>query len=256
MQNIRIFIYHYIVMSIFLFHRTVRSFYVPSWPGQSSQLRRGPIAARQGLERSMVTSADSIQSDTIYALSSGPMVKCGIAVVRISGPQSLQCIEALTDKTYHKSRTSNKFGLVAENKVTFSPRKSSLRKLYCPKSGDMLDQALLLWFPRPNSFTGEDIVELHLHGSRAVVLGIFNAMEVLDEQLRSSYDDATKSSSQTTIRPAERGEFTRRAFFNGKMDLTAVEGLADLLDSDTSEQRKQALNQMDGFMLNIYERWR
>jgi tRNA modification GTPase len=108
----------------------------------------------------------------------------------------------------------------------------------------MLDHALVLWFPGPRSFTGEDVVELHCHGGRAVILGIFAALEELE------------NGGKQRIRPAERGEFTRRAFDNGRMDLTEVEGLADLLAADTSEQRKQALKQMDGYLKDSFEGWR
>ena len=109
----------------------------------------------------------------------------------------------------------------------------------------MLDQALLLWMPGPRSFTGEDVVEIHVHGSRAVVLGVFSALEYLDNP-----------ANNRGIRAAERGEFTRRAFDNGRMDLTEIEGLSDLLDADTSLQRKQALKQMDGHLSARFERWR
>jgi tRNA modification GTPase len=108
----------------------------------------------------------------------------------------------------------------------------------------MLDHALVLWFPGPRSFTGEDIVELHCHGGRAVILGLFSALEDLEIK------------GGNRIRPAEQGEYTRRAFENGRMDLTEVEGLADLLAADTTEQRKQALKQMDGYLKESFEAWR
>jgi tRNA modification GTPase len=171
--------------------------------------------------------------DTIFALSSAPVVKSGVAVVRISGPSSHFCLEQLT------SRETTQKALAIE------PRKAALKYLYAPDSKEILDQSLVLWFPGPRSFTGEDVVELHVHGSRAVIKGIFEALEHLDDP-----------SSNRAIRPAARGEFTRRAFDNGKMDLTEVEGLSDLLDADTSEQRKQALRQMDGHLRKQYEAWR
>lgn len=170
--------------------------------------------------------AQSISSSTIYALSSGQLSKTGVAVLRLSGPSSRLCLESLTPRQAFPKE-----------------RMASLRKLICPQTGDLLDQALVLWFPGPKSFTGEDVVEFHVHGSRAVIQGMFAAFEHLDER---SY----------SVRPAERGEFTRRAFDNGKMDLTEVEGLADLLAADTSEQRKQALRQMDGHLRIQFEKWR
>ena len=175
-------------------------------------------------------------SDTIFALSSGPLSKTGVAVIRISGPDSRRCLETLITKD-HDSRVP-----------TFpEARRASLRKLYDPKTKDVLDHALVLWFPGPKSFTGDDIVELHCHGGRAVILGVFSALEHLDDLNKGSFG---------SIRPAERGEFTRRAFDSGRMDLTEVEGLADLLAADTSEQRKQALRQMDGYLRIFFEGWR
>ena len=173
-------------------------------------------------------------SDTIFALSSGPLSKTGVAVIRISGPASRYCLESLITKDV--SLPMSKFP---------EARRASLRKLYDPATKDVLDHALVLWFPGPKSFTGDDIVELHCHGGRAVILGVFSALEDLND-----------SADGGSIRPAERGEFTRRAFDSGRMDLTEVEGLADLLAADTSEQRKQALRQMDGYLRIYFEGWR
>jgi tRNA modification GTPase len=169
--------------------------------------------------------------DTIYALSSGGLVKSGVAVVRVSGPQAQFCVESLLSPKH--------------NSKILVPRVASLRSLTCPKSGEMLDKALILWFPKPNSFTGEDVVEFHLHGSLAVISGIYSAFEHLNLKL-----------IEGRIRPAEPGEFTKRAFEHGKMDLTEVEGLSDLLAAQTSEQRKQALRQMEGNLKSAYEKWR
>lgn len=180
--------------------------------------------------------APFMHSDTIYALSSGSNTKSGVAVVRISGPKAIYCLEAM--------KSPNKDFLPPK------PRVASLRSLYCPLSKELLDKALVLWFPGPNSFTGEDVVELHVHGSKAVLSSIFQALAFLDDQ--SSHSQQNPSS----VRAAEPGEFTRRAFENGKMDLTEVEGLADLLAADTSQQRKQALRQMEGHLRRAYERWR
>jgi tRNA modification GTPase len=126
---------------------------------------------------------------------------------------------------------------------------ASLRTLFDPitnlqsdncKQRDPLDSALVLTFPKPNSFTGEDIVELHCHGSRAVVYGVLDALSSLGMQLR----------------PADPGEFTQRAYANGKLGLVEVEALADLIVADTSLQRKQALRQFDGRLSRLYESWR
>lgn len=117
----------------------------------------------------------------------------------------------------------------------------------------------VLWFPSPRSYTGEDVCELHVHGSRAVIKGVFAALTELGESLRVKNDTDVNDhhhSQHPHIRLAERGEFTKRAFENGRMDLTEAEGLGDLLVADTSAQRKQALRQMEGYMRRTYENWR
>jgi tRNA modification GTPase len=169
-------------------------------------------------------------SDTIYALSSGKASHSGVAVVRVSGPSAWEVLTSLCGGP--------------EAVKLLQPRYATVKSLKCPKTGEKLDSALVLWFPGPRSFTGEDVVEFHLHGSRAVLAGVFAAMEHLDK---------TKN---LDIRPAEKGDFTKRAFDNGKMDLTEVEGLADLLVAETAVQRLQALRQMDGHMRKNYEIWR
>ena len=170
--------------------------------------------------------------DTIFALSSG-QGRAGVAVIRISGPRAEQCLAALTHSP-----------TVTKAAPFPTPRVAGLRKLYCPKTHEVLDQALVLWFPAPRSFTGEDTVELHCHGSRAVIQGVTQALLALDV------------GKGAEVRPAERGEFTERAFGNGRMDLTEVEGLADLIAADTAAQRKQALRQMGGGLRVTYEGWR
>ena len=126
------------------------------------------------------------------------------------------------------------------------PRRAVLRKMWSPERadgtnarGELIDEVLALWFPGPRSFTGEDTVELHTHGSRAVVAATLEALGSLEG-----------------LRMAEPGEFTRQAFYNGRMDLTEVEGLSDLINADTEEQRKQALRQMGGAQRGRYETWR
>lgn len=189
-----------------------------------------PLIAGGRIVRPFRRCFTQMASDTIYALSSGGNTKSGVAVVRISGPDSLQCLEAMT---------SVKTPFVAPK-----PRMASLRSLYCPESKELLDKALVLWFPSPHSFTGEDVVELHVHGSKAVLAGLFQSLAYLD------------GLTARGVRAAERGEFTQRAFENGKMDLTEVEGLADLLVADTAQQRKQALRQMEGHLRKAFETWR
>jgi tRNA modification GTPase len=108
-----------------------------------------------------------------------------------------------------------------------------------PQTGEAIDRGLALWFPAPASFTGEDVVELHIHGGRAVIVAMVDAL-----------------ASLSGLRPAEPGEFTRRAFENGKLDLTAAEGLADLVNAETEAQRRQALRQLGGALAQLYESWR
>ena len=157
--------------------------------------------------------------DTIFALSSG-RPPAAIAVVRISGPRSGDALKALA-------------GRVPE------PRKADLARVRDPATGEAIDEALALWFPGPNSETGEDIAELQLHGGRAVIAAVLAALGRIEG-----------------LRPAEAGEFTRRAFENGRLDLTAVEGLADLIGAETEAQRRQAYRQLKGLLGKRAETWR
>jgi tRNA modification GTPase len=118
-------------------------------------------------------------------------------------------------------------------------RQAALRIFRDPDTGVEIDRGLAVWFPAPGSFTGEDVAELHLHGGPAVVAAAFDALGRLDG-----------------LHPAEPGQFTRRAFENGKLDLTEAEGLADLINAETEAQRLQALRQMDGALARLYEGWR
>lgn len=118
-------------------------------------------------------------------------------------------------------------------------RMAALRTLRNPQSGVFVDRGLVIWFPAPNSFTGEDLVEIHIHGGPAVAAALVEALAGVDG-----------------LRPAEPGEFTRRAFENGKMDLTAAEGIADLINAETEAQRLQAYRQMEGALGDLYDGWR
>jgi len=158
--------------------------------------------------------------DTIYALSSASG-RAGVAVIRLSGPNAMAALRQIA---------------AGELPV---PREAGLRKLRHPQTGVALDQGIVLMFPAPRSFTGEDVVELHIHGGRAVVRSVFEAL-----------------ASCEGLRPAEPGEFTRRAFEHGKLDLTAAEGLVDLVNAETEAQRRQALRQLRGDLGALYDRWR
>jgi tRNA modification GTPase len=157
-------------------------------------------------------------TETIFALSSGSP-PAGIAVVRISGPGAKVALDRLTRMTASKPRFARLARLVDDRGLT-------------------LDQALTLWFPGPHTATGEDIAELHLHGGRAVVAAVLNAL--------SRFPD---------FRIAEPGEFTRRAFENGKIDLAEAEGLADLLSAETEMQRRSAIAQLGGALHRMTEVW-
>ena len=156
-------------------------------------------------------------TDTIFALATA-RGKAGVAVIRVSGPRALDALHA--------------FGI---NDV--EPRRASLRRLV--SSGDVLDEALVLRFPKGASFTGEDVVEFQLHGSSAVLAAVQGAMGRLEG-----------------FRPALAGEFTRRALENGMLDLTQVEGLADLIDAETEAQRRQAQRVLSGAIGQRAAKWR
>ena len=155
---------------------------------------------------------------TIFAPATAPG-RAAIAVLRISGPDAGAALRTLAGDLP-------------------PPRRASRRRLTTP-DGVVLDDALVLWFPGPRSYSGEDAVELHLHGGRAVVAAVLDALAALPG-----------------LRPAEPGEFTRRAFDNGKLDLTAIEGLADLVAAESEAQRRQALRQLDGALGALYDSWR
>lgn len=161
-----------------------------------------------------------MKPDTIVALATGAG-RAGVAVIRLSGPEAGAALSALTARALPTPRMAT-------------------REAFCdPRTGLSLDDGLALWFPGPASFTGEDVAELHIHGGPAVIAAIIDACLC-----------------QPGVRPAEPGEFTRRAFENGKLDLAEAEGLADLVDAETEGQRRQALRQRRGALSSVYEGWR
>ncbi|HYC03405.1 MAG TPA: tRNA uridine-5-carboxymethylaminomethyl(34) synthesis GTPase MnmE [Azospirillaceae bacterium] len=158
-------------------------------------------------------------TDTIFALASAPG-RGAVQIIRISGPEAGNALATLTGKPLPPAR------------------QAALTALHDPVGGEVMDRALLLWFPTPSSFTGEDVAELHLHGGRAVLSAVTAALAGLG------------------LRVAEPGEFSRRAFENGKLDLTEAEAIADLVEAETAAQRRQALRQMQGELGRLYEDWR
>ena len=156
-------------------------------------------------------------TDVVFALASGAG-RAAVAVMRLSGTGAADVVRRLAGSLP-------------------APREAALRRLRHPDTGETLDRALTLWFPGPRSYTGEDCAELHLHGGPAVVAGVAEALVAAG------------------ARPAEPGEFTRRAFVHGKLDLTAAEGIADLIAAETAAQRRQALRQAEGGLASLYGGW-
>ncbi len=159
------------------------------------------------------------EKPTIFALSSG-RGRAAVAVVRVSGPRAGQVIETMAPPLPRK-------------------RMAVLRKLRHPTTRSIIDEALVFWSAAPKSETGEDVAELQVHGGPGVVRAVLDALATLPG-----------------CRMAEPGEFTRRAFDNGRLDLAQVEGLADLIEAETDAQRQQALVQMSGANSTLYEGWR
>ena len=157
---------------------------------------------------------------TVYALSTAHG-RAGLAVVRISGPAAGSALSRLTGKALP------------------APRMATLSNIRCPESGEILDRGLVLYFKEPESFTGEDVAELHIHGGPAVLAAVLDCL-----------------GEEPGLTLAEPGEFTRRAFDNGRLDLSEVEGLADLIAAETEAQRRQALRQMGGGLSRLVEGWR
>jgi tRNA modification GTPase len=157
--------------------------------------------------------------DTIVALSSGPL-PAAIAIIRTSGPDAVAAAKAIAGKAPE-------------------PRRASLRSFRDPADGALIDRGLLLFFPGPDTATGEDMVEYQCHGSKAVVATMVSALISLPG-----------------MRAAEPGEFTRRALSNGRIDLTQAEGLAELLEAESEAQRKSALRRAEGELRRQIDAWR
>jgi len=157
---------------------------------------------------------------TIYALSSGPGIS-GLAVIRVSGPETKKVIKGLTNGRFPK------------------PRLATLKKINKINTSELIDEGIIIWFPAPESYTGEDMVEFHVHGSRAVVQAIHNSISEVEN-----------------CRLAEPGEFTKIAFQNNKINLLKAESISDLISSETEIQRQQAIKIMSGDSSNKFNSWR
>lgn len=161
-------------------------------------------------------------NNTIYALST-VFGKSGVAVIRISGNKVLDIISKITKIDVQ----------------TIKPRYAYFTNIINPTTNEILDKSLIIYFKAPYSFTGEDVVEIQCHGSKAVLNSILNVLSTIKD-----------------VRLAEPGEFSKRAFYNNKIDLTEAEGLADLIDAETSEQQKYAIRQLGGNLKDLYTSWR
>ena len=153
---------------------------------------------------------------TIFALSTGS-VKSGIAIIRISGPNTKKILSKITKIELPK------------------PRKANLCNFYNHENNELIDQGMLIWFPGPNSYTGADLAELHIHGSKAIIGTLLSSLSKIED-----------------CRLAEPGEFTKIAFENGKINLLNVEALSDLISSETELQRRQAINLLSGKVSKKY----
>jgi len=157
---------------------------------------------------------------TIYALSSGPGIS-GLAVIRVSGPETKLVIEKIT------------------NSALPNPRMATVKKFNKINTNELIDEGILLWFPGPESYTGEDMAEFHVHGSRAVIEAIHSSISKIEN-----------------CRLAEPGEFTKTAFQNGKINLLKAESISDLISSETEIQRQQAIKIMSGKSSDKFNKWR
>ena len=164
----------------------------------------------------MLSAPRTVGADTIFAVASGAG-RAAVTILRISGPRCAAVLDQIC-----RQRPP--------------PRLAVLRTLRNPM-GEVLDRALVLWFPGPGSYTGEDCAELHLHGGRGVLTGVTDAL------------------LRTGARPAEAGEFTKRAFLNGRLDLLQAEAIGDLVEAETEAQRRQALTQLQGSLGDVYREW-
>jgi tRNA modification GTPase len=159
---------------------------------------------------------------TIFAQSSKPG-KSGVSLFRISGSSSLLALKQL----------------LRTDEIEMTPRLLYHKKIYDPKTNELIDNAMVVYFKAPASFTGEDVVEIHTHGSIAIAVILINALLGMDD-----------------LRLAEPGEFAKRAFLNGKFDLTSAEGIADLIEAETVQQHRQAMRQSEGELERLYSKWR
>ena len=194
---------------------------------RSAASRKGPVSARaRHLKR------QKTQDDTIYALSTAPG-RAAIAIIRISGPACLDIYKALCPQAAAVSKS-----------LPLKPRYATVRTLFSSKSEILDSNAVVIHFPSPRSATGEDVLELHVHGGPATVKAVLAAVA------------ESRTRSRSIIRYAEPGEFTRRAFYHNRLDLTQIEALGDSLAAETEQQRRLAIRGSTSALTEEYETWR
>lgn len=176
-------------------------------------------------------------SDSIFALSTSIEPKKGspLGIVRVSGPATANVLQTIVKREPLKS---TKLSTLSKTKHVIRPRYATLTEIFDPERNDLIDMGLVLWFPQPNSYTGEDACEFHVHGSQAIIKRLVTVLGSFDQ-----------------MRPAEPGEFTRRAVANRKLDLMQAESLSDLISSQTDRQRKIALQGLTGSTRAKYDNW-
>lgn len=183
------------------------------------------------------------KNETIYAPATSVQSSKGspLAIIRLSGNMTVVAVRAITRMDLTRDDESSKENNQTDQKIHkfITPRRATLAKICDPNQGELIDVGLVLWFPKPNSYTGEDLCELHLHGSQAIVKRVLSILGDMD-----------------SIRPAEPGEFTRRAVQNSKMSLIQAESLSELIGSQTDVQRRLALKGLTGSTRKKYDRWK
>ena len=188
--------------------------------------------------------------------TSSSVAATAIAIIRLTGSQSLNIIQSLLlvsnqphdhsslmNNEEHKKKKEDKADI--PKVAVLQPRRVYLRKLYHPMTREILDEVIVIYYQKPFSYTGEDCIEVQCHGSRAVIHDILTTFQ-------ECYSTSNNHPADLFLRLAEPGEFTQRAYRNGKMDLLQIEALSDLIHADTSVQRKQTLYMYNGQVSEIY----
>lgn len=196
------------------------------------------------IRKVILTPTRRYSSPTIYALSTH-LARSAIGVVRVSGSQSGYIYDQLVNKNLERTESDKRLPLLHDKQIGLTPRLASVRKLYKPNTKLLLDEALVIYFANPKSFTGEDSLELHLHGGVAVIKSVLKAIKGLHDPNQGIY-----------IRYAENGEFSKKAFLNNRLDLTQIEGIREMIDAETETQRIAAISSILGTTKSLFNNWR